>query len=114
VTSARRLAAICLSTAVLALTAVSPAVAARRDDGDDPGEPLSIALALGLFVGVPLLVYAIVAAFIYLPGMRSPKTTYSQEIAVPHGTGLDAQSGQPGSPAARQQQAQASRPDPPI
>jgi hypothetical protein len=79
VINVRRSVAVALSTsaslAVIVVANAAPALAlTKRDDGDEPGELISLPLALGLFVGIPALVFAILAALIYLPSMRSPKT----------------------------------------
>lgn len=57
-------------TAVLVLTALasaSPAAALNRDDGDDPGPGLSILETVGLFVGIPLLLFVLSALYVYGP-----------------------------------------------
>ncbi|MCF2531691.1 hypothetical protein LZ495_31355 [Yinghuangia sp. KLBMP8922] len=46
----------------------SPAAfALTRDDGDDPGSGLSIGETLGYFVGLPLLLFAVIAFLVSLP-----------------------------------------------
>jgi hypothetical protein len=62
----------------------------RRDDGDEPGELISLPLALILFVGIPALVFVVLAALIYLPSMRSPKTPLESSREVEVRTGYDA------------------------
>ncbi|WP_179817423.1 hypothetical protein [Allostreptomyces psammosilenae] len=47
----------------------SPAFALVRDDGDDPGSGLSVAETLGLFVGIPLLSFLVIAGLVMLPDM---------------------------------------------
>jgi hypothetical protein len=45
----------------------SPAFALTRDDGDDPGSGLSIGETLGYFVGLPILLFAVIAFLVSLP-----------------------------------------------
>lgn len=49
---------------VLMLLMTSPAFALVRDDGDDPGNGLSVAETLGLFVALPLLLFAVIAGLV--------------------------------------------------
>ncbi|MET7637857.1 hypothetical protein [Streptomyces sp. NPDC005438] len=49
----------------------SPAFAAR-DDGDDPGPGISLAETLGLFVGLPLLAFVVIAGLV----MAGSKSTH--------------------------------------
>lgn len=52
----------------------SPAFALTRDDGDDPGSGLSIGETLGYFVGLPILIFAVIAFLVSLPDiMRKGK-----------------------------------------
>jgi hypothetical protein len=95
VINARRSLAVALSAAascaVLVVSTAAPAIAlTRRDDGDEPGELISLSLALGLFIGIPALVFAVLAALIYLPSMRSPKTPLESSREVEVRTGHDA------------------------
>lgn len=54
--------------------AASPAFAVHRDDGDDPGKPLGRMKALGLFVGVPIALFLLIALAVSIPSMmRGPK-----------------------------------------
>jgi hypothetical protein len=79
------------SVAVLTVTTAAPVMAlTRRDDGDEPGELIGLPLALGLFVGIPALVFIVLAALIYLPSMRSPKTPLESSQEVEVRTGYDA------------------------
>ncbi len=41
-----------------------PALALTRDDGDDPGKGLSVAETLGLYVLIPLALFAIIAGLV--------------------------------------------------
>ncbi len=51
----------------LMLLISSPAFALTRDDGDDPGSGLSIGETLGYFVGLPILLFAVIAFLVSLP-----------------------------------------------
>ena len=64
---AARSAGIALTVLALVLAAAPAALAV--DDGEQPGEALSFAENLVLFVLVPLAVFVLVAALVYLPGM---------------------------------------------
>jgi hypothetical protein len=48
----------------LMLLLSSPAFALMRDDGDDPGPGLSAAQTLGLFVGLPVLAFVVIAGLV--------------------------------------------------
>lgn len=48
----------------LMLLISSPAFALTRDDGDDPGSGLNVAQTLGLFVGIPLLLFGVIAGLV--------------------------------------------------
>jgi hypothetical protein len=65
-TSARA-AAVVLLTVVLGAVA-SPAYAAVRDDGDQPGDTMSWGTALLLFVGIPVAFSALVWLLVSAPG----------------------------------------------
>ncbi|GAA1895637.1 hypothetical protein GCM10009753_25680 [Streptantibioticus ferralitis] len=42
----------------------SPAFALIHDDGEDPGPGLSIGQTLGLYVGVPVLLFVVIAGLV--------------------------------------------------
>ncbi|KOV65008.1 hypothetical protein ADK64_15550 [Streptomyces sp. MMG1121] len=42
----------------------SPALALTRDDGDDPGTGLSVIQTLGLYVLIPLALFAVIAGLV--------------------------------------------------
>lgn len=65
--TAARSAAVLLMTAALAVV-TSPAYAAVRDDGDEPGDTMSWGTALLLFVGIPLAFAAFVWLAVSAPG----------------------------------------------
>jgi len=66
--NALRAATVSAGTA-LTLLITSPAFALVRDDGDEPGSGLSVAQTLGLFVGLPVLMFLVIAALVMLPSM---------------------------------------------
>lgn len=51
------------AAAALPLLLSSPAFAAR-DDGDDPGPGLSVAETLGIYVGLPILLFLVIAGLV--------------------------------------------------
>ena len=42
----------------------SPALALTRDDGDDPGKGLSVIQTLGLYVLIPLALFAVIGGLV--------------------------------------------------
>jgi hypothetical protein len=50
----------------------SPASALTRDDGDDPGQGLSVIETLGLFVAAPIVLYLIIHGLVMV-GDKSHK-----------------------------------------
>ncbi|MFJ5233913.1 photosystem II reaction center protein PsbW [Kitasatospora sp. NPDC088391] len=58
------------AAATLMMLMSSPAMALVRDDGDDPGSGLSVGASLGLFVGLPILAFAVIAGLCMLPGSK--------------------------------------------
>lgn len=68
-----RVATMSLSVPLVAVLA-SPALAYSRDDGDQPGPGLSVLQTLGLFVGIPLAAFLIIAVMVYAPSSaRGPR-----------------------------------------
>jgi hypothetical protein len=72
----------CVLTAITALLVLpaTPAVAAvtllanARDDGDDPGGGLSVIQTLGIFVGIPVLLFVVIAVLVIAPSAaRGPR-----------------------------------------
>lgn len=61
--NALRAGTIAAGTALMLLV-TSPAFALVHDDGEDPGKGLSIAQTLGLFVGCPLALFAIISGLV--------------------------------------------------
>lgn len=66
------------STALLVLPA-TPAMAAATllatpDDGEDPGPGLSVLQTLGIFVGIPVLLFVVIAVLVSAPSAaRGPR-----------------------------------------
>ncbi len=60
---------------VSSMVVTSPAMAAlKRDDGDDPGEGISKLKMLGIFVGIPVLAFALIWILVSVPSMvRGPR-----------------------------------------
>jgi hypothetical protein len=58
--NALRAGTVAAATALM-MVITSPAFALHRDDGDDPGKGLSVAQTLGLFVGIPVALFLIIA-----------------------------------------------------
>nr|WP_237548686.1 MULTISPECIES: hypothetical protein [unclassified Streptomyces] len=50
----------------------SPALAAVRDDGDDPGPGLSVIDTLGLYVAAPIVLFLVIAGLVMV-GDKSRK-----------------------------------------
>ena len=57
------------AAATLMLLLPAPAFALIPDDGDEPGGGLSVAQTLGLYVGLPVLAFLVIAALVMLPSM---------------------------------------------
>ncbi|MFI6659415.1 hypothetical protein ACIBL8_28225 [Streptomyces sp. NPDC050523] len=75
--NALRAGALAAGTTLMMLLMTSPALALTRDDGDDPGTGLSVMQTLGLYVLIPLALFAIIAGLVVaLDGStdREPKT----------------------------------------
>ncbi|MEZ5115733.1 MAG: hypothetical protein R2737_05630 [Candidatus Nanopelagicales bacterium] len=94
------------SAVVLAATAL-PALAEtiKRDDGDEPGDPMTLAQGFGLFVLVPLAIIAVISLLVLAPSWtRSGRNgTGLESVAEPvwvHGpAALAAGSDRPALPA---------------
>jgi hypothetical protein len=63
------------ATLTVSALAASPAYAAlHRDDGDDPGPSLGRMKVLGIFVGIPLAAFLLIALVVSIPSMiRGPR-----------------------------------------
>ncbi|WP_175411984.1 hypothetical protein [Streptomyces sp. TRM64462] len=62
--NALRAGAVATGTTLMMLLMSSPALALTRDDGDDPGQGLSVMETLGLFVGAPIALFVIIAGLV--------------------------------------------------
>jgi hypothetical protein len=58
-------AAVLVATAPALLVTATPALAVYRDDGDNPGEGLSPFATIGIYVGIPLALFALLALLVY-------------------------------------------------
>lgn len=66
------------TTALLLLPATPAAAAAHllaaHDDGEDPGPGLSVIQTLGIFVGIPVLLFVVIAVLVAAPSAaRGPR-----------------------------------------
>ncbi|MFI8227519.1 hypothetical protein ACIGDI_01690 [Streptomyces sp. NPDC085900] len=62
--NALRAGALAAGTTLMMLLMSSPALALTRDDGDDPGNGLSVIETLGLYVALPIALFAIIAGLV--------------------------------------------------
>ena len=62
--NALRAGAVATGTTLMMLLLSSPALAAVRDDGDDPGPGLSVADTLGLFVAAPIGLFVVIVGLV--------------------------------------------------
>ncbi|MEU4168592.1 hypothetical protein AB0F46_17165 [Streptomyces sp. NPDC026665] len=62
--NALRAGALAAGTTLMMLLMSSPALALSRDDGDDPGSGLSVIETLGLYVALPLVLFAGITALV--------------------------------------------------
>ncbi|MGW1595387.1 hypothetical protein [Streptomyces sp. NPDC002343] len=84
--NALRAGALAAGTTLMMLLMSSPALALTRDDGDDPGPRLSVIQTLGLYVFLPLVLFAVIAGLvIVLDRSRAKKDTTSSNINVKPG-----------------------------
>ncbi|MFF5895939.1 hypothetical protein ACFY8O_08430 [Streptomyces argenteolus] len=59
-----RAGAVAAGTTLMMLLMSSPALALTRDDGDDPGPGLSVLETLGLYVALPIVLFAVIAGLV--------------------------------------------------
>lgn len=64
--NALRAGALAAGTTLMMLLMSSPALALTRDDGDDPGPGLSVIQTLGLYVAIPLGLFAVIAGLVFM------------------------------------------------
>ncbi|MEV8522819.1 MULTISPECIES: hypothetical protein [unclassified Streptomyces] len=62
--NALRAGAVAAGTTLMMLLMSSPALALTRDDGDDPGPGLSVIQTVGLFVVLPIALFAVIAGLV--------------------------------------------------
>ncbi|MFD0368290.1 MULTISPECIES: hypothetical protein [unclassified Streptomyces] len=62
--NALRAGAVAAGTTLMMLLMSSPALALTRDDGDDPAPKLEVVETLGLFVGLPLVLFLGIAGLV--------------------------------------------------
>ncbi|KJY24252.1 MULTISPECIES: hypothetical protein [unclassified Streptomyces] len=62
--NALRAGAVTAGSTLMMLLMTSPALAVTHDDGDDPGTGLSVAQTLGLYVGLPILLFLVIAGLV--------------------------------------------------
>ena len=62
--NALRAGALAAGTTLMMLLMSSPALALTRDDGDDPGSGLSVIETLGLYVALPIVLFAGITALV--------------------------------------------------
>ena len=63
--NALRAGALAAGTTLMMLLMSSPALALTRDDGDDPGHGLSVIETLGLYVLIPVGLFAVIAGLVF-------------------------------------------------
>ncbi|MFR9796214.1 hypothetical protein ACL02U_09970 [Streptomyces sp. MS06] len=82
--NALRAGALAAGTTLMMLLMSSPALALTRDDGDDPGSGLSVGETLGLYVAIPLAIFAVIAGLVIVldrSADRQPKPKGTVEKA---------------------------------
>ncbi|MFE6845022.1 hypothetical protein [Streptomyces sp. NPDC057686] len=62
--NALRAGAVTAGSTLMMLLMTSPALAVTHDDGDDPGTGLNVAQTLGLYVGLPILLFLVIAGLV--------------------------------------------------
>ncbi|MFJ4921964.1 hypothetical protein [Streptomyces sp. NPDC088725] len=62
--NALRAGAVAAGTTLMMLLMSSPALALTRDDGDDPGSGLSVIQTVGLYVLIPLALFAVITGLV--------------------------------------------------
>jgi hypothetical protein len=64
--NALRAGALAAGTTLMMLLMSSPALAVARDDGDDPGQGLSVIETLGLYVVAPIGLFAVITGLVMI------------------------------------------------
>jgi hypothetical protein len=62
--NALRAGALASGTTLMMLLMSSPALALTRDDGDDPGQGLSVMETLALYVIAPIVIFAVITGLV--------------------------------------------------
>jgi hypothetical protein len=70
--NALRAGALAAGTTLMMLLMSSPALALARDDGDDPGQGLSVIETIGLYVVAPIVLFLVIAGLVIV-GDKSRK-----------------------------------------
>ncbi|RVU19286.1 hypothetical protein EOT10_30355 [Streptomyces antnestii] len=70
--NALRAGALAAGTTLMMLLMSSPALALTRDDGDDPGQGLSVIETIGLYVVAPIVLFLVIAGLVMV-GDKSRK-----------------------------------------
>ncbi|MCX5081733.1 hypothetical protein ACFC18_13915 [Streptomyces sp. NPDC056121] len=72
--NALRAGALAAGTTLMMLLMSSPALALARDDGDDPGQGLTVIETLGLYVVAPIVLFLVIAGLVIVGDKsRKPK-----------------------------------------
>ncbi|MEV8068715.1 hypothetical protein ACWEMW_13990 [Streptomyces sp. NPDC004684] len=79
--NALRAGTLAAGTTLMMLLMSSPALAVTRDDGDDPGSGLGVGETLGYFVGIPVVLFLVIAGLVMVLD-RSQKQDTSRNIDV--------------------------------
>ncbi|WP_405687875.1 hypothetical protein [Streptomyces sp. NBC_00057] len=64
--NAMRAGAVAAGTTLMMLLMSSPALALTRDDGDDPGQGLSVMETIGLYVVAPIALFVVIAGLVMI------------------------------------------------
>ncbi|WP_406494140.1 hypothetical protein OG936_10650 [Streptomyces sp. NBC_00846] len=64
--NAMRAGAVAAGTTLMMLLMSSPALALTRDDGDDPGQGLSVMETVGLYVVAPIALFVVITALVMI------------------------------------------------
>ncbi|RSS82020.1 hypothetical protein [Streptomyces sp. WAC06614] len=70
--NALRAGAVAAGSTLMMLLMTSPALAVVRDDGDDPGQGISVAETVGLYVALPIVLFLVIAGLVMVLD-KSPK-----------------------------------------
>ncbi|MER6631986.1 hypothetical protein ABT301_27855 [Streptomyces sp. NPDC000987] len=81
--NALRAGALAAGTTLMMLLMSSPALALTRDDGDDPGNGLSVVETLGLYVLAPVVLFLVIAGLVMaLDKSRKKQGTTGSDIST--------------------------------